>query len=87
MKKLSAQARAMMLLKAACDVGASSEALALIRATSVLREGEAMINWPEALAQLEQLLTALPTGADRMPALAIELVEDDEDLLPQARCA
>lgn len=60
---------------------------ALIRATSVLREGEAMINWPRALAQLEQLLTALPTGAARMPALAIELVEDDDDLMPLARRA
>lgn len=79
MKVLSAHSRAMILFKAACDGGARRQALALLRNVAVNRGGEAMVNWPLALTELEDLLKSLSTELHAAAPLAIELIEEDDE--------
>ncbi|MBK8956876.1 MAG: hypothetical protein IPM80_00260 [Proteobacteria bacterium] len=77
----NAKAQAMMLLKMACNGGATSEALAAIHACSAQRAGENAVDWQGAVTQLKTLVAKLP-AANFVAAtpLGLELEEEDDDL-------
>ena len=80
MKGLNAKAQAMTLLKMACTAGASSEALALISAASITREGENAVDWTAVAQQLKHLVATLPTAvAGGESGLVVEEDEIDEE--------
>ncbi len=74
----NAKAQAMMLLKMACNAGATSEALSAIHACSAQRAGENAVDWSSAVTQLKTLVAKLPTADFATGDLGLELVEDDE---------
>jgi hypothetical protein len=79
----NAKAQAMMLLKMACNGGATAEALAAIHACSAQRVGENAVDWQGAVTQLKTLVARLPASnfaAATTTALGLELEEEDDDL-------
>ena len=77
----NAKAQAMMLLKMACDAGATAEALATIHACSAVRAGENAVDWSNAVAQLKTLVATLPTAQHTADDLGLDVTEDEEDEL------
>lgn len=76
----NAKAQAMMLLKMACNGGATAEALAAIHACSAQRAGENAVDWQGAVAQLKTLVGTLPAANfATATTLGLELEEDDEE--------
>ena len=77
----NAKAQAMMLLKMACNGGATAEALAAIHACSAQRAGENAVDWQGAVTQLKTLVAKLP-AANFVAAtpLGLELEEEEDDL-------
>ena len=79
MKGLNAKAQAMILLKMACNAGATAEALSTIHACSASRAGENAVDWGTAVAQLQALVATLPGTAQSPDDLGLDLVEEDDD--------
>ena len=77
----NAKAQAMMLLKMACNAGATADALAAIHSCSALRAGENAVDWVSAVTQLKSLVAKLPTAQFANDDLGLDLVEEDEDEL------
>lgn len=77
----NAKAQAMMLLKMACNAGATAEALSAIHACSALRAGENAVDWPSAVTQLKTLVAKLPATSFMPQDLGLDLVEEEEDEL------
>lgn len=75
----NAKAQAMMLLKMACNAGATAEALSAIHACSAQRAGENAVDWPSAVTQLKTLVAKLPTAHFASTDLGLDLVEEEED--------
>ena len=79
MQGLTIRAQAMMLLKRACDAGASSAALHVIHSSSARREGENAVDWMSAIEQLERLLLSLPAVARIDAGLGLDLQEEEHE--------
>ena len=77
----NAKAQAMMLLKMACNAGATADALAAIYSCSALRAGENAVDWTSAVTRLKSLVAKLPTAQFANDDLGLDLVEEDEDEL------
>ena len=77
----NAKAQAMMLLKMACNAGATAEALAAIHACSAVRTGENAVDWSSAVAQLKALVATLPSAEHTADDLGLDLTEEEEDEL------
>lgn len=75
----NAKAQAMMLLKMACNAGATADALSAIHACSAQRAGENAVDWPSAVTQLKTLVANLPTARFASTDLGLNLVEEEED--------
>jgi hypothetical protein len=76
----NAKAQAMMLLKMACNGGATAEALDAIHAYSAHRAGENAVDWQTAVTQLKALVAKLPAAnfaADS--SLGLDLVEEEDE--------
>ena len=74
----NAKAQAMMLLKMACNAGATAAALAAIHACSAVRAGENAVDWSNAVTQLKALVATLPSAGFATTDLGLDLVEEDE---------
>ncbi len=76
----NAKAQAMMLLKMACNAGATADALATIHACSALRAGENAVDWTSAVTELKTLVAKLPSASASFATadLGLDLVEEDE---------
>lgn len=74
----NAKAQAMMLLKMACNAGATADALATIHACSALRVGENAVDWTSAVTELKTLVAKLPSASFATADLGLDLVEEDE---------
>ena len=77
----NAKAQAMMLLKMACNAGATAAALAAIHACSAVRAGENAVDWSNAVAQLKALVATLPSAEHTADDLGLDLTEEGEDEL------
>ncbi|MCC6706553.1 MAG: hypothetical protein IT492_03235 [Gammaproteobacteria bacterium] len=76
----NAKTQAMMLLKMACNGGATAEALAAIHACSAQRAGENAVDWQGAVTQLKTLVAKLPAANFAVDAsLGLDLEEEEED--------
>lgn len=75
----NAKAQAMMLLKMACNAGATGEALSTIHACSAQRAGENAVDWPSAVTQLKTLVAKLPTARFASTDLGLDLEEEEEE--------
>lgn len=75
----NAKAQAMMLLKMACNAGATSEALNAIHACSAQRAGENAVDWSTAVTHLQSLVATLPTAQFASSDLGLDLVEEDDE--------
>jgi hypothetical protein len=75
----NAKAQAMMLLKMACNAGATAEALSAIHACSAMRTGENAVDWPSAVTQLKTLVAKLPTANFVTDDLGLDLIEEEEE--------
>lgn len=75
----NAKAQAMMLLKMACNAGATADALAAIHACSALRAGENAVDWMSAVTQLKTLVAKLPTASFATNDLGLDLTEEEQD--------
>jgi len=75
----NAKAQAMMLLKMACNAGATAEALSAIHACSAQRAGENAVDWASAVTQLQTLVAKLPTARFASTDLGLVLEEEEED--------
>ncbi len=75
----NAKAQAMILLKMACNAGATAEALAAIHACSAVRAGENAVDWSTAVTQLQSLVATLPATQHLTNDLGLDLVEEDDD--------
>lgn len=74
----NAKAQAMMLLKMACNAGATSEALSAIYVCSAQRAGENAVDWSSAVTHLKTLVAKLPSVNLAAQEMGLDLVEDDE---------
>ena len=74
----NAKAQAMMLLKMACNAGATADALSAIHACSALRAGENAVDWASAVSQLKTLVAKLPAASFATQDLGLDLIEEEE---------
>ena len=75
----NAKAQAMILLKMACNAGATAAALTTIHACSASRAGENAVDWGAAETQLQTLVATLPGTEHSQDDLGLDLVEEDDD--------
>ena len=75
----NAKAQAMILLKMACNAGATAEALTTIHACSAVRAGENAVDWSTAVTQLQRLVATLPSAEHTADNLGLDLVEEEDD--------